>query len=230
MTAADRAKRAAAIEAVRYVRPDELIGVGTGSTVGHFLQALGQSAIAPSQAVSTSESTDLLLAQLGIDVVPLKRVSTSRRLYVDGADEIDGRGRAIKGGGGAHTREKAVAQAFEVWLCIVDDGKVVSRLGQRASVPLDVFGAAVDDLLVSIKSLGASAQVREGLGPRPDRRILDVSGLDLSDAASMEYELESLPGVVTCGLFARRPADIVIVGHEDGTVRVYRPEVEDVRA
>lgn len=218
------AKRAAAVEAIRFVRPDEPLGVGTGSTVAQFLKVLGERRIIPAQAVSTSDSTDRLLAGLGVSIVPLQRVPKPLYLYVDGADEIDGHGRAIKGAGGALTREKEVAKASAVWVCIVDESKVVRRLGQRSKVPLDVRKVALDDLLTSLRSLGATGLVRDGWEEQPDRCIIDVAGLDLSDPAAMETELESWPGVVSCGIFARRRADIVIVGHADGSASHIRTD------
>ncbi|MCE5190210.1 MAG: ribose-5-phosphate isomerase RpiA [Actinomycetia bacterium] len=219
----DAAKRAAARAALAFVRPDRLLGVGTGSTVAHFVDELGTSDVRPSRAVSTSCETDSLLRAIGVAVVPLQSAHGPIDLYVDGADEIDALGRAIKGGGGAHTREKRVAHAALTWVCIVDESKLVPHLGLRAAVPLEVERPGLPAVISVLHAWGASPRVREGWTADPLHALLDVSGLNLSDPAAVESQLESVPGVVACGVFAHRRADVILVGHPDGRTTTLRP-------
>lgn len=219
----DAGKRAAARAAVAFVRPDRLLGVGTGSTVSHFVDELGTSNVRPSRAVSTSPETDCLLRAIGVAVVPLESAHGPIDLYVDGADEIDALGRAIKGAGGAHTREKRVARAALTWVCIIDESKVVPHLVLRAAVPLEVERPDLPAITSALRAWGAIPRVRAGWEADPLHALLDVSGLDLSDPAVMESQLESLPGVVACGIFAHRRADVILVGHPDGRTTTLRP-------
>ncbi len=219
----DSAKRAAARAAVEFVRPGRVLGVGSGSTVALFIEELGLSGVRPSSAVSTSHATDALLHDIDVLVVPLEAVAEPIEIYVDGADEVDPVGRAIKGGGGAHTREKRVAKASETWICIVDDAKVVPHLGYRWAVPLEVEADYLPDVHDAVTALGGLSTVREGHVADSGNLLVDVSGLDLDDPAIMESRLEAIDGVVACGIFAHRRANIVIVGHSDGTVTIRRP-------
>jgi ribose 5-phosphate isomerase A len=225
MSAEDTAKRAAAEAAIRFVESESVIGVGTGSTVAHFLDALASAASRPSQAVSTSDDTDARLQRLGIEVVDLEAVMLPLDVYVDGADEIDRQGRAIKGGGGAHTREKAVARASRTWICIVDDTKVVSSLGSRSPVPIEIEADRIQAVLRMIERMGARSVVREHTRQR-ETLVADVHGLDLQHPLGMERQLESIAGVVACGIFAHRRADLILVGHADSSVT----EVDPVRS
>ncbi len=219
----ETAKRAAARAAVEFVRPERVLGVGTGSTVALFIEELGLSGVRPSSAVSTSDATDALLREIDVLVVPLEAVREPIEVYVDGADEVDPLGRAIKGGGGAHVREKRVATASDAWICIVDDAKVVPHLGYRWAVPLEVETDRLQEVLDAVTALGGLPTVRQGRLADSGNPLVDVSGLDLDDPAGMEARLEAIDGVVASGIFAHRRADVVIVGHADGTVAVRRP-------
>ncbi|MBW6469492.1 MAG: ribose-5-phosphate isomerase RpiA [Coriobacteriia bacterium] len=223
MGAAETAKRAAAEAAIRFVESESIIGVGTGSTVAHFVDALASAAARPARAVSTSDDSDARLRRLGIEVVPLEAAPLPLGVYVDGADEIDPQGRAIKGGGGAHTREKAVARASRVWVCIVDASKVVSELGSRSPVPLEIETNQLHAAQQAIEGMGAHLTVREHTRQRGSTLIADVHGLDLQHPLEVERRLESIDGVVACGIFAHRRADLVLVGHPDGTVTEVDP-------
>jgi len=222
-TPQDVAKRAAAAAAVDYVRPGCLLGVGSGSTVALFIESLGASGVRPSRAVSTSSTTDSLLAAIDVTVVPLESVGRQLDVYVDGADEIDALGRAIKGGGGAHTREKLVATASKLWVCIVDEGKIVPQLGYRTAVPVEIERDAVDGVMEILRAWGASPLVRGEWDADPGHVLVDVGRLDLSRPGDLESRLETLPGVVACGIFAHRTADIVLVGSHEGEVTTLRP-------
>jgi ribose 5-phosphate isomerase A len=217
MSAQDVAKRAAAEAAIRFVGSETIIGVGTGSTVACFIDALASAPTRPSQAVSTSVDTDVRLQRLGIEVVALEDAARPLRVYVDGADEIDPQGRAIKGGGGAHTREKTVARASRIWICIVDDTKVVSSLGYRSPVPIEVEADGLEAVLNTIDGMGARPVVREETCERSGTHIVDVYGLDLRNPLDTEHQLESIAGVIACGIFAHRRADHILVGHSDGS-------------
>jgi len=219
----DSAKRAAARAAVEFVHPGRILGVGTGSTVALFIEELGLSGVRPSAAVSTSDATDALLREIDVGVAELDAVDEPIEVYVDGADEVDPHGRAIKGGGGAHTREKRVANASEAWICIVDDAKVVPHLGYRWAVPLEVEADRLQEVHDAVTALGGLPTLREGRVADSGNPLVDVSGLELDDPARMESRLEAIDGVVACGIFAHRRADVVIVGHADGTVTIRRP-------
>ncbi len=216
----DLSKRAAARAALEYVEIGQVLGVGTGSTVAHFIEELGESAVRPAAAVATSRDTAERLARAKITVVDLAEASRPLYLYVDGADEVDCIGRAIKGGGGAHVREKAVARASRVWVCIVDGNKVVERIGSHAPVPLEVGRDALDDVMVAVEALGGEPRLRVGSPAESGNLLVDVYRLVLADPMAVEDALESIPGVVGSGLFAHRTADIVIVGGDDSTLEV----------
>lgn len=218
----EAAKCAAAVAAVDLIRPGCLLGVGSGSTVALFVAALGHAGVRPSRAVSTSDATDALLDSIGIVVVDLESVGRPIDIYVDGADEIDNTGRAIKGGGGAHTREKAVAKASDSWVCIVDESKVVPYLGYHAAVPVEIERDYLDQVMEALRGWGASPLVREGWSAHPAHALADVARLDLSDPDAAEKRIEALTGVVACGIFAERRADVVFIGTPDGSVRTLR--------
>jgi ribose 5-phosphate isomerase A len=224
MSTEDAAKRAAAKAAIRFVESETIMGIGTGSTVAHFIDALASAATRPSRAVSTSDDTDTRLRRLGIGVVKLEAVALPLGVYVDGADEIDRLGRAIKGGGGAHTREKAVAQASRAWVCIVDDTKVVSSLGSRSPVPLELEADRLQAVRETIEGMGARLTVREDPRRRGGTLVADAHDLDLQHPLDMERRLESIPGVIACGIFAHRRADVILVGHADGSVTELCPD------
>ena len=215
---AEALKRAAARRAIDYLTPGAVVGVGTGSTVAHFIAALGERRSEFPQAVSSSERSTALLRDLGIEVVELNAlIARGERLdtYVDGADEVDPGLALIKGGGGALTREKIIAEASRRFVCIVDAGKRVPVLG-RFPLPIEVIPMARELVAAKLRELGATAQWRRDVVTDNGNQILDVSGLEIRDPAAFEARIEPWPGVVTCGLFARRRADLVIVASPDG--------------
>jgi ribose 5-phosphate isomerase A len=213
-------KRAAAAAALEYVPAGAVIGVGTGSTAAAFIALLVRQPELVRAAVPSSEATAAALRAGGVRVAGLEE-APSLPLYVDGADEVDPRLRLIKGGGGAHTREKIVAAAAELFVCIVDESKLVGRLG-GAPVPLAVVPSA--RLLVArrLTALGATVRERPGFVTDDGDAVLDATGLDLADPEWLETELDAIPGVVECGVFARRPADVVLCGTPAGVRTITR--------
>ena len=207
-------KRRAAEAALEVVRPDTVIGVGTGSTVNLFIAALRSSGIRLSGAVSSSAATSALLLEASIEVVDLNSLE-ALELYIDGADEATRARALIKGGGGALTREKIVASVAKRFVCIVDDGKIVARLG-RFPLPLEVIPMARGSVSRRLLEFGGRAKWREGFVTDNRNHILDVHGLEIEDPCALESELNQIPGVVTVGLFARRGADVLVIGTDDG--------------
>ena len=219
---ADALKRAAARRAIDYLTPGAVVGVGTGSTVAHFIAALGERREQFPRAVSSSDRSTALLEDLGIEVVELNAlVARGERLdvYVDGADEVDPALALIKGGGGALTREKIIAEASRRFVCIVDAGKQVPVLG-RFPLPIEVVPMARELVAAKLRAIGATPHWRRDFVTDNGNHILDAAGLEISDPQALEAEIEPWPGVVTCGLFARRRADLMIVASPDGvTIR-----------
>ena len=211
------AKRLAAEKALEYVEDDMIVGVGTGSTVAYFIDGLGRIKDRIRGAVSSSEQSTEQLRAHGIDVLDLNATGPLA-LYVDGADECDGHRRLIKGGGAALTREKIIAEASQRFVCIVDPSKRVGILG-RFPLPVEVIPMARS--LVArelLRITGGQPVWRDGVVTDNGNWILDVHGLAITDPVGMERELNQIPGVVAVGLFARRPADVVIVGGEPPVV------------
>lgn len=206
-------KKRAAEKAIEYVEDDMIVGVGTGSTVAYFIDALAALKDRIKGAVSSSEQSTQRLHAHGIEVIDLN-VAGPLPLYVDGADECDPHKRLIKGGGAALTREKIIAQASRTFICIVDPSKQVPVLG-KFPLPVEVIPMARS--LVSreiLKLTGGQPVWRDGIVTDNGNLVLDVHHLSIVDPVGMERELNQIPGVVSVGLFARRPADIVIVGGE----------------
>lgn len=216
----DLQKRRAAEAALEFVRDGEVVGVGTGSTVNFFIDALAPLRGRIAGAVSSSEASTARLRAHGIEVLDLNAAG-ELAVYVDGADEATRALALIKGGGGALTREKIVAAASRQFVCIVDEKKVVDRLG-RFPLPVEVIPMARSLVARELARLGGKPVLREGFVTDNGNLILDVSGLDIPDPAALESELNQVPGVVTVGLFARRPADILLVGTADGVVTLAR--------
>ena len=210
----DELKRLVGKAALDHVRPDSIIGVGTGSTVNCFIEALINSGIRIEAAVSSSEATTQLLQAGGIRVVDLNQTG-GLDIYIDGADEFDAHRRLIKGGGGALTREKIVAAASKTFVCIADQSKQVGVLG-AFPLPLEVIPLARSLVARKMVALGGQPEWREGFVTDNGNWILDIHNLDLVDPVSMEKTINNLAGVVTCGLFALRPADLVLIASEDG--------------
>jgi ribose 5-phosphate isomerase A len=206
----DEQKRKAAEAAVRYVEEGSLLGVGTGSTVGYFIDALARSGIRIQAAVSSSEQSSRQLAGHGIDIVDLNAAGPLN-LYVDGADECDPHFRLIKGGGAALTREKIIAEASSRFVCIIDSSKQVDLLG-RFPLPVEVIPMARSLVARKLVAIGGQPVWREDCVTDNGNWILDVHNLQIVDPVALEGKINQIPGVVSVGLFARRGADIVIVG------------------
>ena len=206
----DDRKRAVAQAALELVVPGELVGVGTGSTANAFIDALATVRGRIDGAVASSETTAARLAGHGIRVVDLNAAG-ELPIYVDGADETTGHRHLVKGGGGALTREKIVAAAARTFVCIVDDSKLVDRLG-RFPLPVEVIPMARSLVARAIVRLGGRPERREGFVTDNGNEILDVHGLDILDPPALESEMNQIVGTVTNGLFARRCADVVLVG------------------
>jgi ribose 5-phosphate isomerase A len=216
----DELKRAVAHAALDYVEAGQVIGIGTGSTANHFIDALARRKDAIPGAVASSEATKKRLLGHGIPVLELDEVATLY-LYVDGADEINAAMHMIKGGGGALTREKIVAEAAERFVCIADESKLVDTLG-RFPLPVEVIPMARALLERRLRALGGEPRLREGFVTDNGNLILDVHGLSITDPVTLETTLNQIPGVVTNGLFARRGADVLLLGGPAG-VRTLRP-------
>jgi len=210
----DQKKRAAAEAALSYVRPDSIIGVGTGSTVNYFIDGLADIRNDIEAAVSSSEESTKRLKALGIDVVDLNSVSNIE-IYVDGADEITEHKHMIKGGGAALTREKIVAAVAEQFICIIDDSKQVPMLG-KFPLPVEVIPMARSYVARELLKLGGDPVYREGVITDNGNVILDVHNLKILDPVSLEKQINGIVGVVTNGLFAKRGANVVLVGTESG--------------
>lgn len=208
--AAQAGKREAARAALQYVTPGEPLGVGSGSTVQVFIREMGAADRRPRVAVAASSQTRLALLDEGIAPVTLADVPLLS-VYVDGADEIDPDGRMIKGAGGAMTREKVLASAAATFVCIADASKAVAALG-AAPIPLEVLRFALPFVLGRVVEMGGAAQVRAGFTTDDGNPVIDCTGLPLDDLEGLELALHGIPGVVGCGLFARRRADKVVIG------------------
>ena len=205
-------KRLAAQQAVGYVEDGSVVGVGTGSTVAHFIDELGKIRGRIEATVSSSEKSTALLKQLGIPVVDLNSVG-ELSLYVDGADECDPRKCLIKGGGAALTREKIIAAASRKFVCMIDASKRVDVLG-RFPLPVEVIPMARGYVAREIVRRGGQPVWRDGTVTDNGNWILDVHNLRITDPVALEADLNQITGVVCVGLFARRPADVVLIGGE----------------
>ena len=208
----DEEKRASGEAAIRYVEDGMIVGVGTGSTVAHFIAALGPKRNDIEGAVSSSEQSTAALKALGIRVLDLNAAG-ELSLYVDGADECDPHKRLIKGGGAALTREKIIAAASRKFVCIIDSGKRVDVLG-RFPLPVEVIPMARSYVARQIVKRGGQPVWREGVTTDNGNLILDVHNLTITDPVGLERDFNQIVGVVTVGLFAARPADVVICGSE----------------
>jgi ribose 5-phosphate isomerase A len=209
----DELKKQAAKAALSYVEGG-VIGVGTGSTVNHFIDALASIKGQIEGAVSSSEASSARLAQHGIPVLDLN-ASGDLSLYVDGADESNKALQLIKGGGGALTREKIVAGASKRFVCIADESKLVSVLGDFP-LPVEVIPMARSYVARQLAKLGGNPVWREGFTTDNGNLILDVHGLQISEPIALEQQINNIAGVVTVGIFALRPADLLILGSDSG--------------
>ena len=214
----DDKKHAVALAALEYVPVGEVIGIGTGTTANHFIAALKGLRHRIDGAVASSEASAALLRAAGIRTFDLNSVSTLA-LYVDGADEATRARQLIKGGGGALTREKLTAEVSERFVCIVDDSKLVRRLG-RFPLPIEVLPAARAHVAREMVKRNARPVLREGFRTDNGNPILDVHDLDLRAPADLERELNQIPGTLANGIFARRPADVLLVADDEGVDRL----------
>ncbi|MBT0585558.1 ribose-5-phosphate isomerase RpiA [Alteromonas oceanisediminis] len=215
----DDKKKAAAQAALDYVTDDCIVGVGTGSTVNYFIDALASVSDRIQGAVSSSDASTAKLKNLGIEVLDLNSVSDFD-IYVDGADEITEHKHMIKGGGAALTREKIVAAVAKTFICIIDDSKQVPVLG-KFPLPVEVIPMARSYVARQIVKLGGDPVYRQGVVTDNGNVILDVHNMSIVDPVDLEAKLNGIVGVVTNGLFAHRGADIVLVGGDQG-VKTYK--------
>ncbi|MDH5300279.1 MAG: ribose-5-phosphate isomerase RpiA [Gammaproteobacteria bacterium] len=210
----DDKKKAAAQAALAYVKPGAIVGVGTGSTVNYFIDALASMKGSIEAAVSSSEASTKRLKSHGIPVEDLNMVSRMA-VYVDGADEITEHMHMIKGGGGALTREKIVAAVADKFICIADDTKLVPMLG-KFPLPVEVIPMARSYVAREIVKMGGNPVYREGVVTDNGNVILDVHGWQILNPVEMETKLNQIVGVVTNGLFACRGANVLLMGCDDG--------------
>ncbi len=218
VTSQDQLKKQAAEAALEYIQPNTIVGVGTGSTVNFFIDALATMKDDIEGAVSSSEVSTERLKNHGIPIIELNNAA-DLPFYVDGADEIDEHLRMIKGGGGALTREKIVAAVAEQFICIADRSKVVGRLGQFP-VPVEVIPMARSYVAREIVKLGGDPVWRQGVTTDNGNVILDVHNFDILDPVELELKLNNIVGVVTNGLFAKRGANIALIASPDGLQRL----------
>jgi ribose 5-phosphate isomerase A len=219
MSNADEMKKAAAEAALEYVEDGMIVGVGTGSTANHFIDLLAGMKNRIEGAVASSEASAQRLRGHGIQVMDLNSTGTLP-LYVDGADEATEHLHLIKGGGGALTREKIVAAASETFVCIADESKRVDVLG-AFPLPVEVIPMARSYVAREILKLGGQPELRQGFTTDNGNIILDVHNLRIANPVEMETTLNQIAGVVTVGIFARRPADVLLLAGPDG-VRTLR--------
>lgn len=211
----DEMKRNAARAALAFIPAKSIVGVGTGSTVNHFIDALAEIKEQIAGAVSSSEQSTTRLKALGIPVLDLNSVEHFS-VYIDGADEINPQRHMIKGGGAALTREKIVAAVADTFICIVDNSKQVEVLG-KFPLPVEVIPMASAYVSRELAKLGGTPVLREKVITDNGNVIIDVHGLQIIDPLVTEQQINNIVGVVTNGIFAHRAADIVLVGTADGT-------------
>ncbi len=207
-------KKAAAEAALEYVQNGDIVGVGTGSTANFFIDNLARIKGKIDGAVASSEASATRLAEHGIEVFDLNNVS-GLPIYIDGADEATRHLHLIKGGGGALTREKIVAEGADKFVCIADQSKLVDRLGVYP-LPIEVIPMARSQVARAINRLGGQPEFRHGFSTDNGNIILDVHNLDILDPVTLEQSINQIPGVVTVGLFARRGANLLILGTDAG--------------
>jgi len=215
-------KQAVAQAAIDYVipklHPEDILGIGTGSTANFFIDLLARHKNAFAGTVASSEASATRVNQHGIKVYDLNDV-TSLRLYVDGADESNEWLQLIKGGGAALTREKIVAASAQEFVCIADESKWVKVLG-AFPLPVEVIPMARNYVMQELSKLGGKPQLRVGVITDDGGEVIDVHGLSITDAAALEQSINNITGVITNGLFAMRPADVLLVGTEAGVRRI----------
>ncbi len=213
----DQKKRNAAKAAIDYIKNSAVIGVGTGSTVNFFIEELAKNKGHIDGVVSSSVATENLLKEHNIPVVALNSV-IELPIYVDGADEATKNKHLIKGGGGALTREKIVAAASKQFICIIDDTKLVPLLG-NFPLPIEVIPMAQSYVAREITKLGGQPELRQDFITDNGNVILDIHNLNIENPSELENKLNQITGVVTNGLFAKRPADVLIVASDNGVIK-----------
>jgi len=216
LSAAEQLKAAVGLAALAHIPDGAVVGVGTGSTVNHFIDALAGIRDRIRGAVSSSQASTVRLQSHGIQVFEAGEVE-QLPVYVDGADEIDPQGCMIKGGGAALTREKIVADLAQRFICIADMSKRVQVLG-RFALPVEVIAMAVPRLVRRFAAIGGTATLRAGVQTDNGHPLLDVQGLHISDPLAMELEINQWPGVVTVGIFARHRAQLCLLGTPQGVL------------
>lgn len=210
----DDLKKQVALAAIEHIKNETLIGVGTGSTVNYFIEALGKMKQQIEGAIASSVETEKRLKALGIPVLDLNSVGTVP-VYVDGADEVNAYLQCIKGGGGALTREKIIASAAKKFICIVDESKQVKALG-KTFLPIEVIPMARSYVARQCVKMGGDPVYREGFVTDNGNIILDIYRLDYSTPEALESQLNDIPGVVCHGLFAQRSVDLLLVAGNHG--------------
>ena len=213
-------KRAAAKAALEHIEYDSVIGVGTGSTINYFIEYLVEVKNRITGAVPSSTATATLLKKYGIPVIDLNEVS-SLPIYVDGADEINPNLQMIKGGGGALTMEKIVSSVAKKFICIADQSKYVKALG-KFPLPIEVIPMARSYVARELVKMGGNPIYRNGFLTDSKNMILDVWNLEIVNPIQLERQLNDIPGVVTNGIFALRPADVLLLARENGVETIYR--------
>jgi ribose 5-phosphate isomerase A len=220
MPSQDDLKRAAGEAALAHVPAGAIVGVGTGSTVNFFIDALGRAKARYNGAVSSSKASAERMQKLGIEVIDLNSVA-ELPVYVDGADEVTRHLAMIKGGGGALTREKIVAAVARKFVCIADASKLVDVLG-KFPLPVEVIPMARSYVARELVKLGGTPELRAGFTTDNGNVILDVYGLSITEPAALEERINHITGVVTNGLFARRGADVLLLASPDGVQTLTR--------
>ena len=214
-------KQISAEAALDYIEIGGIIGVGTGSTVDFFIDALGRERSKIEGAVASSERSRRRLSAKGVPVFDLNAVD-DLGVYVDGADEADRELRLIKGGGGALTREKIIAGMSRRFVCIADESKLVERLG-RFPLPVEVIPMARSMVARKLSVMGGTPRLRKGFVTDNGNQIIDVGNLDMTDPLALEEKIDRVPGVVSVGLFVRRRADVLLLGRKTGGIDVLTP-------
>ena len=213
----EQKKRNAAKAAIEHINNNAVIGVGTGSTVNFFIEELAKNKVLIDGAVSSSVATENLLKQHNIPVVPLNSV-IELPIYIDGADEATKNKHLIKGGGGALTREKIIAAASEQFVCIIDDTKLVPLLGSFP-LPVEVVPMAQSYVAREITKLGGQPELRQNFTTDNGNVILDIHNMKIENPSEIENKLNQITGVVTNGLFAKRPADVLIIASDNEVIK-----------
>lgn len=215
----EKLKKDASLEALKYIKKNSIIGVGTGSTIKYFIDFLSLIKDKIKGAVSTSYETKYFLKKIGIKTIELDKIKKNLSIYVDSADEINENMQMIKGGGAALTCEKIVAENADTFICIADETKQVKKLG-KFPLPIEIIPMSCNFIKRKIKEIGGSPKKRNNVITDHGNLIIDVYNLDIQDPIKLEKYINSIPGVVTVGLFAMRKADIAIIGTRKGVKKI----------